>query len=114
MAGLQVIADNVSLQVSVAYQRLKPNDNASSVAEDGRGSSRRKSAADHRALPKTAMRHRTDIVDAQTALVQTETSYYTAVYGFLEGLARLDYALGGDQQRLLHCFQLPPAGIGPP
>ena len=39
----------------------------------------------------------TDVVDAQTALTRAEARYYTALYEYLEGLARLEYSQGGDQ-----------------
>jgi outer membrane protein len=113
VAGLQVIADNVSLQVSLAYQAINTERQRIQLAETAVAQAREN-------LRLITVRYQngnatpTDIVDAQTALVQTETSYYTAVYGYLEGLARLDFALGGDQQRLLALLRLPPSGMGPP
>lgn len=100
MAGLQVILDNVSLQVSVAYRAIDTDRQRIQLAETSVVQAREN-------LRLIVVRYQngnatpTDIVDAQTALVQTETSYYTSVYGYLEGLARLEYALGSDQQHLL-------------
>jgi outer membrane protein len=50
----------------------------------------------------------TDIADAQTAQTRAEARYYTALYEFLEGLARLEYSQGGDQTRLLGALKAPP------
>jgi len=109
LAGLQVIIDNVSLQVALAYEAIETDHQRIDLAETSVVQAREN-------LRLTIVRYQngdatpTDIVDAQTALVQTQTSYYTAVYGYLEGLARLDYALGGDQQTLM--AQLRPAWSG--
>jgi outer membrane protein TolC len=113
VAGLQVIADNVSLQVTLAYQAIETERQRISLAETAVVQAREN-------LRLITVRYQngnatpTDIVDAQTALVQTETSYYTAVYGYLEGLARLDYALGGDQLRLLEQLRPAPSDVGNP
>jgi outer membrane protein len=109
LAGLQAIVDNVSLQVSLAFQAIDTDRQRIQLAETAVVQAREN-------LRLTIVRYQngnatpTDIVDAQTALIQTQTSYYTAIYGYLEGLARLNYALGGDQQRLLE--QLRPAWVG--
>lgn len=113
VAGLQVIVDNVSLQVALAYDAIETDRQRIELAETAIVQAREN-------LRLTIVRYQngnstpTDIVDAQTALIQTQTSFYTAVYGYLEGLARLDYALGGDQQTLM--AQLQPAwrGAGSP
>jgi outer membrane protein len=112
LAGLQVIVDNVSLQVAVAFQAIETDRQRIQLAQTSVRQAREN-------LRLTTVRYQngnatpTDIVDAQTALVQTETSYYTAVYGYLEGLARLEYALGGDQGRLLQELRLARPAIGP-
>jgi outer membrane protein TolC len=104
-AGLKSITDNVSLQVSLAFEAI---DTDLQRIELGRTSVRQ--AREN--LRLTRVRYDkgtatpTDIVDAQTALVQAETNYYTAIYGYLEALAQLDYAVGGDQSHLL--LQLQP------
>jgi outer membrane protein len=99
-AGLQVILDNVSLQVNLAYQAIDTDRQRIQLGETSVAQAREN-------LRLTTVRFNngnatpTDIVDAQTALVQAETNYYTAVYGYLESMARLEYAMGGDQRRLL-------------
>jgi outer membrane protein TolC len=104
-AGLQVILDNVSLQVSLAFQAIETDRQRIELGEATIAQAREN-------LRLVTVRYNngnatpTDIVDAQTALVQAETDYYTSVYGYLEGLARLDYALGGDQRRLLDELRL--------
>lgn len=100
IAGLQAIVDNVSLQVSVTYQAIRTGRQRIELAE-------RSVVAAEENLRLTIVRYRnadatpTDIVDAETALVQARTSYNTAVFGYLQGLARLEYALGYGQERLL-------------
>ncbi len=113
LAGLRVIVDNVSLQVCLAYRAIDTDRQRIQLAQTSVEQAREN-------LRLTVVRYQngnatpTDIVDAQTALVQTETSYYTSVYGYLEGLARLDYALGGDQQRLLDQLGLAQPGVAVP
>jgi outer membrane protein TolC len=108
-AGLQVILDNVSLQVNLAYQAIDTDRQRIQLGETAIAQAQEN-------LRLTTVRYNngnatpTDIVDAQTALVQAETTYYTAVYSYLAGLARLDYALGGDQRRLLEQLR---SGAGP-
>lgn len=105
MAGLQVIVDNVSLQVVVAVQAIDTDRQRIELAETAVTQAREN-------LRLLTVRYQngnatpTDIVDAETALVQTQTSYYTAVFGYLEGLSRLEFALGNDQNRLLAQLQL--------
>jgi outer membrane protein TolC len=104
-AGLQAILDNVSLQVNVAFQAIETDRQRIELGEATIAQAREN-------LRLVTVRYNngnatpTDIVDAQTAMVQSETEYFTAVYGYLEGLARLDYALGGNQQRLLEQLRL--------
>ena len=99
-AGLQVILDNVSLQVSLAYQSIDTDRQRIQLGEVTVAQAREN-------LRLMTVRYDngdatpTDIVDAQTSLRQAETTYFTAIYGYLEGLARLEYAVGGDQERLL-------------
>ena len=103
-AGLQVILDNVSLQVSVAYQAIETDRQRIQLGEVTVAQAREN-------LRLMTVRYDngnatpTDIVDAQTSLRQAETTYYTAIFGYLEGLARLEYAVGGDQERLLERFR---------
>ncbi|MBX3411190.1 MAG: TolC family protein [Pirellulales bacterium] len=109
LADLRVILDNVALQVTVAYEAIETDRQRIELAETAIVQAREN-------LRLIIVRYQngnatpTDVVDAQTALIQMQTNYFTAVYGYLEGLARLDYALGGDQQTLM--AQLRPAWSG--
>jgi outer membrane protein TolC len=111
LAGLQAVLDNVSLQVTIAYQAIDTDRQRIDLAESAVVQAREN-------LRLTIVRYQngnatpTDIVDAQTALVQNQTSYYTAAYGYLESLARLEYSLGGGQQRLIEELRPPWAGVG--
>jgi hypothetical protein len=51
----------------------------------------------------------TEVADAQTALTSAEVRYYTSVYSYLAGLARLEYAQGDDLGELLAEVSRPPA-----
>jgi outer membrane protein len=99
-AALKSILDNISLQVSLAYHTIDTNRQRLRV-----GSSAVAQAREN--LRLTLVRYKngtatpTDVVDAQTALTRAQTVLITAGYDYLEGLARLDYAQGGDQQRLV-------------
>lgn len=99
-AGLESIVDHVSLQVCVAFQAI---DTEHQRIELGRVTIEQ--AKENLRLTRVRYDNGdatpTDIVDAQTSLRQAETTYYNAIYGYLEGLARLEYAVGGDQSRLL-------------
>ena len=99
-AGLRAITDNVSLQVSLAFDAIETDRQRISLGELSVRQARE-------SLRLTRVRYDkgtatpTDIVDAQTTLIEAETSYYTAIYDYLEGLARLDYAIGSDRSGLL-------------
>jgi len=99
-AALESIVDHVSLQVCVAYQAI---DTERQRIQLGRVTIEQ--ARENLRLTRVRYDNGdatpTDIVDAQTSLRQAETTYYNAIYGYLEGLARLEYAVGGDQTRLL-------------
>lgn len=99
-AGLESIVDQVSLQVCVAYQAI---DTERQRIQLGRVTIEQ--AKENLRLTRVRYDNGdatpTDIVDAQTSLRQAETTYYNAIYGYLEGLAKLEYAVGGDQSHLL-------------
>jgi outer membrane protein TolC len=88
-AGLQVILNNVSAQVNLAYNALGTERQRIGLNAVGAGRARenlrvvvaRYTNGD--AIP-------TEVVDAQTALTAAEVRYYASVYSYLEGLARLD------------------------
>jgi outer membrane protein TolC len=113
MAGLQVVVDNVSLQVAIAYQAIETDRQRIELAESAVAQAREN-------LRLLIVRYQngnatpTDVVDAQTALVHSLNSYHTAVYGDLESLARLEYSLGGGQERLLEQLRGPPASAARP
>jgi outer membrane protein TolC len=106
-AGLGVILNNVSAQVNLAYnaiatdrERIRLNAvGASQARENLRVVVVRYNNGD--AIP-------TEVVDAQTALTAAEVRYYASVYSYLEGLARLEYAQGGDLSHLLALVSPPP------
>lgn len=97
-AGLQVILDNISNQVNLAYQAIATNRQRIRLGEIAVAQAREN-------LRLTLVKYRnsnatpTDLVDAQTALTRVETRFQTAVYDYLESLALLDYTLGGSQER---------------
>jgi outer membrane protein len=99
-AGLQVVLDQVSLQVSLSYQAI-----ATDLERIRLGEVATRQAAEN--LRLTLVKYYngnatpTDVVDAQTALTQAEMSYATAIYSYLADLSQLEYALGNGQQNLL-------------
>ncbi len=103
-AGLRAITDNVSLQVNLAFDAIETERQLIDLGELSVTQAREN-------LRLTRVRYDkgtatpTDIVEAQTAVVEAETTYYTAIYSYLEGLARLDYAIGSDQSGLLVQFR---------
>jgi outer membrane protein TolC len=111
LAGLQTVLDNVSLQVTIAFQAIDTDRQRIELAESAVVQAREN-------LRLLIVRYQngnatpTDIVDAQTALVHSQTSFFTAVYGYLESLARLEYSLGSGQQRLVERLRPPWAGVG--
>jgi outer membrane protein len=99
-AGLQVVLDQVSLQVSISYQAI-----ATDLERIRLGQVATRQAAEN--LRLTLVKYNngdatpTDVVDAQTALTEAQMSYTTAIYGYLAGLSQLEYSLGNGQDRLL-------------
>ncbi len=99
-AALQSILDNIGQQVNLAFQAISTHEERIRLGETAvaqAGENLRLTLvkyANGNATP-------TDVVDAQTALTRAQTRYYAAVYEYLEGLARLEYAKGGDQRSLL-------------
>jgi outer membrane protein len=99
-AGLQSLLDRVAHQVNLAFQAIATGQERIRLGEIAVSQSREN-------LRLTLVKYNngnatpTDVVDAQTALTRSEARYYTALYEYLEGLARLEYSQGGDQTRLL-------------
>jgi outer membrane protein TolC len=99
-AALQSMLDNIGQQVNLAYQAIATHRERIRLGETAvaqAGENLRLTLvkyANGNATP-------TDVVDAQTALTRAQTRYHAAVYEYLEGLARLEYAQGGDQHSLL-------------
>jgi outer membrane protein TolC len=99
-AALQTILDNIGQQVNLAFQAIATHQERIRLGE---------TAVDQASenLRLTVVKYNngdatpTDVVDAQTVLTRAQTRYYAAVYEYLEGLARLEYAQGGDQRGLL-------------
>jgi outer membrane protein len=107
VAGLKVILNNVSAQVNLAYNAIateRERTRLSSVAARQARENLRVVVVRYNngdAIP-------TEVVDAQTALTTADVRYYTSVYSYLAGLARLDYAQGGDLSELLAQVSQPP------
>ncbi len=106
-AGLQVVLDQVSLQVSISYQAI-----ATDLERIRLGDIATAQAAENLRLTLVNYYNGnatpTDVVDAQTALTQAETSYSTAVYSYLAGLSQLEYSLGNGQENLIAWLGQPP------
>ena len=107
-AALQTILDNIGQQVNLAFQAIATHQERIRLGETA-------VAQANENLRLTVVKYNngnatpTDVVDAQTVLTRAQTRYYAAVYEYLEGLARLEYAQGGDQRGLLsHLTQEPP------
>src|SRR5262249_12691190 len=96
MAAYETILQNVALQTSVAFHAIDTNRKRIRLGEIAIGQAEEN-------LREIVVKYEngnatpTDVVDAQTALTGAEVRYHTAVYDYLDGLARLDYAQGGDQ-----------------
>ena len=105
-AGLQVILNNVSAQVNLAYNAIATERERIRLNAVGAGQAREN-------LRVVVVRYNngdaipTEVVDAQTALTAAEVRYYASVYSYLEGLARLEYSQGGDLSRLLALVSQP-------
>ena len=112
-AGLQVVLDQVSLQVSVSYQAI-----ATDLERIRLGDVATAQAAENLRLTLVNYQNGnatpTDVVDAQTALTQAQTTYSTAIYGYLAGLSQLEYSLGNGQQNLIAWLGQPPPEEIPP
>jgi outer membrane protein TolC len=99
-AALQSILDNIGQQVNLAFQSIATHQERIRLGEIAiaqAGENVRLTLVKYTNGNATP----TDVVDAQTALTRAQTRYYSAVYEYLEGLARLEYAGGGDQRDLL-------------
>jgi outer membrane protein TolC len=99
-AGLGVVLNNVSAQVNLAHNALATDRERIRLNFVAAGQAREN-------LRVVVIRYQngdaipTEVVDAQTALTSAEVRYYASVYGYLTGLARLEYVQGGDLGHLL-------------
>lgn len=100
MAALQSILDQITLQVRVSYEAIGTDVARIRLGERTIGQAREN-------LRLTEVKYNngtatsTDIVDAQTALVEAESAYITAIYSYLSDLAQLQYAMGNGQYWLI-------------
>jgi outer membrane protein TolC len=107
-AALQAIVDNIGQQVNLAFQAIATHRERIVLGETAVVQTREN-------LRLTLVKYSngnatpTDVVDAQTALTRAQTRYYAALYEYLEGLARLEYAQGGDQRGLVSQLMPEPA-----
>ncbi len=96
MATLQSILDQITLQVRVSFEAIGTDSARIRLGEQTIGQAREN-------LRLTEVKYHngtatsTDIVDAQTALVEAESTYITAIYSYLSDLAQLQYAMGNGQ-----------------
>lgn len=106
-AGLKVILNNVSAQVNLAFNSIATDRERIRLNSVAVGQAREN-------LRVVVIRYKngdaipTEVADAQTALTMSEVRYYSSVYSYLAGLARLEYAQGGDQRELLAGVSQPP------
>jgi outer membrane protein len=107
-AALQTMLDNIGQQVNLAYQAIATEQERIRLGETTVAQSREN-------LRLTLVKYHngnatpTDVVDAQSALTRAQTRYFAALYEYLESLARLEYAQGGDQRSLLSHLKQGPA-----
>lgn len=100
VAALQSILDQVTLQVRVSYEAIATDLARVQLGERTVGQAREN-------LRLTTVKYEngtatpTDMVDAQTALTEAQTTYITAIYSYLSNLAQLQYAMGNDQRWLI-------------
>jgi outer membrane protein TolC len=96
----QVILDNIALEVNLAFRAIAAARERIRLGEAATAQGREN-------LRLTLVKYNngdatpTDVVDAQTALTAALMRYYSALYDYLDSLAQLDYATGGDQGALL-------------
>jgi outer membrane protein len=92
-AEAESVADLIAFQVNEAYRQ---------TAAARKGIDRARPAVDQAEESYRLVRSRykegeatpSDIIDAETALISAQESYYNSVYDYLIALARLDYAIG--------------------
>jgi outer membrane protein TolC len=106
-AGLMVIVNNVSAQVNLTYNAIATDRERTRLNSVAVGQAREN-------LRVVVVRYNngdaipSEVVDAQTALTSAEVRYYASVYSYLAGLARVEYAQGGDLSELLAQVSRPP------
>ncbi len=105
-AGLKVILNNVSAQVNLSYNAIATDRERIRLSAIGRAARENLRVVVVRYMNGDAIP--TEVVDAQTALTAAEVRYYASVYSYLAGLARLEYAQGGDLSGLLAQVSQPP------
>jgi outer membrane protein TolC len=107
LADAQIVLDDISLQVNLAYrgvvasrERIELARTAVVQAEEN--------------MRLILVRYRngnatpTDIVDSEAALTRSQQRFFSATYTYLNALARLDYALGLRPGTLLGAKGNPP------
>jgi outer membrane protein TolC len=93
MSQAESIADTIAFQVNEAYRlavAARKGIDRARPAVDQAGESYRLVRARYKegeAIPS-------DLIEAETALVRAQESYYNSVYDYLIALVRLDYAMG--------------------
>jgi outer membrane protein TolC len=100
LADAKFILDAISLQVNLAYRGVEAARERIDLARTAVVQ-----AAENLRLVRVRYRNGnatpTDIVDGEAALTRSQQRFFSASYTYLAALARLDYALGGQQGALL-------------
>jgi outer membrane protein len=100
IADAQVVLDDISLEVNIAYRGVVASRERIDLARTAV-----EQAEENMRLIQVRYRNGnatpTDIVDSETALTRSQQRFFSATYTYLAALARLDYALGAGQGTLL-------------
>ena len=114
-AQAQALFDTISLEVNLAYRSVHATAERIPLA-DTAVKQARENLRLVRVKYKNGNATPTDVVDAETANTRSEQRYYSAIYQYLDALARLEYALGTPAETTLEQSpeELPPARLLPP
>ena len=107
-ARMQGVLDGISHQVAVAHNAIATNRQRIELARVAVIQSTENLRLTD-VLYQNGDARPTDMVDAETALVEAQTRYFTAVFDYLDGLAALDFATGGDQRGVVAATRTMPA-----
>jgi outer membrane protein TolC len=107
-ARAQSIFDGITLEVNLAYRAIAAAQQRIALAE-----STLTEARENLRLVRVKYQNGTvtptDVVDAETTAIRSEQRFDTAIYDYLQALARLDYSTGAPPGHLLGAEAGPPA-----